>query len=734
MPRNRGNVDEAVVNGADGSAATAPQEADQSRSMYAEFNRELKDNVISEALETGLSRDEIFFDSMTERLEAVGELEVAERAAFYDSMGNKTVRIDGSGGDPRDADGILSIIVCDFHSSPDPTTVNAQDARRLFGYLVNFLSYAKSAALRANLAAGSPASGLAEIIAEAWDAIVKIKLILITNAIYSARTDAAHAGTIAGIPTTYNIWDLSRFHRYESAGQMREDLEINFQRDYGGSVPAIHASKNGNDLESYLMVIPGTQLANIYDKWGSRILESNIRSFLQARGKVNQGIRDTIVNDPAMFFSYNNGIAATADSVETEAGPNGLAILSAKNLQIVNGGQTTASLHAARRVSAASLSDVRVQMKLTVVPTERSSQVVPRIAEYANSQNKVSVADFFSNHPFHIRVEEYSRRVLAPAVEGTNRETKWFYERARGQYLVERAKRSITERRRFDIEFPKAQLFTKTDLAKIEFSFLCKPDTVSKGAQKNFGEFSKYIGSTWPKNDGQFDETWYRRLISKVLIFRYLEKTVPKQPWYPGGYRANIVTYAISKLVADAEEMKMLIDLDTVWRGQQVIDSLGGALLMSAEKAAQVLMTPILGIKNITEWAKKQACWENLRQHKIDYGPSLRDCLIAPEEAKQVQREGRRAEAELSGIEAQTKVVTDGAEYWSRLRAWGAETGNLSVREDGILKACAMVPMRLPSERQCIAAIEILQKARSLGYSDENEAVRVKIGSWNRHH
>lgn len=130
-------------------------------------------------------------------------------------------------------------------------------------------------------------------------------------------------------------------------------------------------------------------------------------------------------------------------------------------------------------------------MKLTVVPSERSYEVVPKISEYANSQNKVSVADFFSNHPFHVRIEEYSRRVLASAAEGSSRETKWFYERARGQYLVERAKRSDADRRRFDTNFPKTQFFAKTDLAKVEFSFRCKPDTVSKGAQKNFAEFSK---------------------------------------------------------------------------------------------------------------------------------------------------------------------------------------------------------------------------------------------------
>ena len=671
---------------------------------------------------------------MSERLEAAGEIETAERAAFEGSAEKKTIRIDGSGGNPLDSEGVLNVMICDFHESEEPVTINALAAKRMFGHLVNFLTFARQADWRMELKSGSPSAGLADTIATTWSSITKIKLFLITNAIHSARTDAVPAELLNDIPVTYNIWDLSRFHRYESSGQTREGLVINFMDDYGASVPALAASKQGEELESYLMVIPGSQLAEIYDKWGARLLESNVRSFLQARGKVNQGIRDTIKSEPEMFFSYNNGLSATADAVETENSPEGLRIISAKNLQIVNGGQTTASIHAAKRLSPESLKSVHVQMKLTVVPRTRSDEVVPKISENANSQNKVSAADFFSNHPFHIRTEEYSRRVLAPAAEGTNRETKWFYERARGQYLVQRAKCSDAERRRFDMEFPKAQYFSKTDLAKVEFSFRCKPETVSKGAQKNFSAFAAEIGEAWAKGGSHFDETWYRRLVAKLIVFRHLEKVVPKQEWYPGGYRANIVTYAIAKLVADAEAMHLLVDLDSVWKAQAVPYVLGAALLKAAESATTTLMQPILGIKNTTEWAKKQACWEGLRHRKAEYGPSFITCLVEPEEALAVVKEGRREAAIISGIEAQTKVISAGSDFWTKLRAWGSANQTLSPKEEGVVKACLMAAGRLPSEKQCIAALHILEKARETGYRDENEAPRIKISTFNREH
>lgn len=698
------------------------------------FYRNIRTEIMEEAAESAVTVTDVFFEKMAARLEACGEIETFDRASFDGFSGRKIVRVDGSGGDPRDAEGVLSVMICSFQESQEPITINGADVKRLFSYLANFLSAIHQTGFCSDLPKGSPSAGLADTIATAWDSITKIKLILITNAIYSARTDAVPAGKIGDIPATYNIWDLSRFYRYESSGQAREDLVINFEEDYGSSVPALAASNSGDDYESYLMVIPGAQLAEIYDKWGARLLESNVRSFLQARGKVNQGIRDTIKSEPTMFFSYNNGLSATADSVETRLGSHGLRLTSATNLQIVNGGQTTASIHAAKRLSPESLQEVYVQMKLTVVPNERSDEVVPKISQYANSQNKVSVADFFSNHPFHIRIEEYSRRVLAPAIENTNRETKWFYERARGQYLVERAKRSDAERRRFDMEFPKAQLFTKTDLAKAELSFRSMPDTVSKGAQKNFSAFSQQIGDLWTKSANRFDETWYRRLVAKLIVFRHLEKIVPRQDWYLGGYRANIVTYAIAKLVSDAEQLGLLIDLDEVWKSQAVPDELNQALLHAAREASAVLNEPILGMKNISEWAKKQPCWEILNNRKIQYGSSLRYCLVKQEEAKAVERDGRREAALVSGIEAQTKVVSEGGDYWSRLRAWGAANGKFSPKHDGILKICAMIPSRLPSERQCLAALEILERARLEGYRDVDDAPRVKISGWDRQH
>jgi hypothetical protein len=375
-----------------------------------------------------------------------------------------------------------------------------------------------------------------------------------------------------------------------------------------------------------------------------------------------------------------------------------------------------------------------LQIKLTVVPSDSSEQVVPNISKYANSQNKVSAADFFSNHPFHMRMEGYSRRVSAPPGPRMNRQTKWFYERARGQYQVEIAKLGGADRKRFNAEHPKTQLFAKTDLAKVELSFRMKPDTVSKGAQKNFAAFASEIGEAWAASDRKYEETWFKRLIAKVIIFRALEKAVPRQEWYPGGYRANIVTYGIAKLIHDVEDGGKVLDLDRVWNDQSVPEALMQCFLIACEASADVITATDSGIRNITEWAKKQACWSSVARAAVDYDGGLDDYLIEPQEARAAERDGRREEAMISGIEAQSKVVSLGSAFWEKLRDWTASNRSFSMKDDGILKACSQQERRLPSERQCILAVEILGRAREEGYVDDEETPRIRISGKVRSH
>lgn len=688
-------------------------------SDLGEFHHELIADIQGDADVLGLVTVEAFFEKVGELLTEAGELDGANRAYFEGGGASNPMRIDGYGGDPRDGDGVLSLVLCDFDLSEEVRVQNKEQIQRLLQRLYRFVVSSLKADFREQLEETSAGFGVADLIATTWKDVEKVKLIIVTNADFRARADAANVKDLDGRPVTLSVWDLKRLKQYMEQGQARANLIIDFDRDFGGSVPLLAASGSDSALESYLAVIPGKQLAAIYDKWGTRLLEANVRSFLQARGKVNQGIRNTIRDEPHMFFSYNNGLSATADAIEVEQGDHGQLLVRADNLQIVNGGQTTASLHAARKAFAEQLEQVHVQMKLTIVPREQSELVVPRISEYANSQNKVNAADFFANHPFHIRTEELSRKVLARGEDGY-RDTKWFYERARGQYADERGRRTIAERKKFDAEFPRSQFLTKTDLAKFENTWACLPHIVSLGAQKNFAEFAKHIGKRWGTEGAAFDELWFRRMIAKTIIFRATEKLVSGAEWYEGGYRANIVTYAIAKLVHDAEEREMVVDLDAVWRYQDVSSDLKAALLVAAAEAQDVITHPPEGVRNFSEWAKKQACWKGLEDRELIYPEEFDRVLISPDLANERAREARADKAVETSVEAELEVHRLGAAFWAEARNWARERGLLSPRENGVLETCAAIPNKMPSDKQCAIAMSALKKLQDEGFSHAN--------------
>ncbi|MDE1476006.1 AIPR family protein [Xenorhabdus bovienii] len=682
-----------------------------------EFHQHLIADVQGDADALGLVTVEAFFEKVGDLLTEAGEIDGASRAYLEGNYSRATLQLDGYGGDPRDSDGILSLILCDFDSNKGLRELHKKHIQKLSQRLYNFLSSSLKSDFRDQLEETSPGFGVADLICSTWNAIDKIKLIIVTNAIFRTRTDSVNVEELYGKSVTVSVWDLERLKRFMEQGQSRANPVIDFEQDFGGAIPCLPASGGDKALESYLVVIPGKQLAAIYDKWGPRLLEANVRSFLQIRGKVNKGIRDTIRDEPHMFFSYNNGLSATADSIEINQTSTGLYLTRADNLQIVNGGQTTASLHAARKIFAEQLTQVYVQLKLTIAPREQSEIVVPRISECANSQNKVNTADFFANHPFHIRTEELSRRILTPAGNDNYRETKWFYERARGQYADERNRRTQAERKKFDAEFPRSQFFTKTDLAKYENTWACLPHIVSLGAQKNFAEFAKTIGRRWGSDGVSFDDLWFKRMIAKVLIFRATEKLVSNADWYEGGYRANIVTYAIAKLVSDAGAYEMLIDLDSVWRYQKVSDELKTALLMAGHEAQNVITNPPNGIRNFSEWAKKQTCWQSLSERKLPYTKTFTQMLISPELAEEKVRETQANKALQNSVEAELKVFQLGASFWSDARNWARERGLLSPKEISIIEACAAIPHKMPSSKQCSIAISALKKLQSEGFS-----------------
>ena len=680
-----------------------------------EFAEDFRQRVLVAADAEGQFREDAFFDIACEYLMESGDLDTADRVAYrHPSRG---IRVDGYGGDPADAAGTLSLIGLDFSPLPNVGRLVGSQMDAIFQRMKRFVIQALRETWRNGLEETSPAFGLADLIALAWPGITKVRLILVSNRQLSERVDGRAAGVLEGKRVTYSVWDLRRLHRADTSSEP-EEMVIDLTNDFGGPLAILPAQDISDVHESYLAVIPGTVLAEIYDTWGPRLLEQNVRVFLQARSKVNRGIRDTLVHEPKMFFAYNNGITATAQGVDIRHDRGRLLLERMTNFQIVNGGQTTASIHTAMR-SGRDLSQTYVQMKLSVVDSKLATEVVPRISEYANSQNRIAASDFFANHPFHIRVESFSRRLYAPSAEGTFQQSKWFYERARGQYADARARKTRAQRRKFDIEYPRRQKFTKTDVAKFLSVWEGLPHIVSRGAQKNFAAFAGRIGVAWKKKKNDFNEEWYREVIAKAIVFRATERIVSAQSWYQGGFRANIVAYSIARISHEMGVRNRSVDFQGIWRRQEPGPVLRRTIAVMAKGVHDVLVDPPEGMRNVTEWAKKDLCWRRVRDVACPWLRGLEGELLSTGERQRAKRSARREQRMLNGIEAQIAVVNAGPEFWKDALEWGKREGLLSPTDINVFRAAARGGPRPPSEKQALRAVQALRRLQEAGCRQE---------------
>ena len=679
-----------------------------------EFFHDFRQELLAGAEANAAFQLSEFMEAVSRELIDTGFVEGFE---FCHYRAQRGMRVDGYW---FDDEGALDLYVADFESRAELESLTRTEVDAAFKRVTSFFEASLSKRLHEELEITSPEYGLARQIGDRKGLIRRLNLILASERALSDRIQTLDDGESAGVPTTYHVWDMSRLQRQRASRGHKEPLNLDLKQMFGMGIPCLPAHLGEDAYPSYLVVMPAEILADLYERYGGRLLEQNVRSFLQARAKVNQGIRATIRNEPQMFFAYNNGITATAQEVDVVQGRDGLEIVRIRDLQIVNGGQTTASLFHTRRSDKASLKRIFVQMKLSVIDSAESENVVPRISEYANTQNRVNAADFFSNHPFHIRMEDFSRRLWAPAQQGAQRETKWFYERARGQYADAQAKLTPADQRRFKAESPKSQMFAKTDLAKFENVWDEHPRWVNLGAQKNFAQFAKRIGKEWsssPNAADAFNEFYFRRAIARAIIFRATEKLVSEQPWYNGGYRANIVAYTIAVISEICRRESKSIDYGLIWNLQALPPSLISAIEDISTFVNQHLISPPQGISNISEWAKREACWTRIQADigSLELPDAFYGELVSSDEARAEKKDARKVQKLDNGINDQMRVIQIGASGWRRVREEGTRLKLLSEKEIGVLRVAEQIPTRLPTEKQSAVLIEILGRVEVEG-------------------
>ncbi|WP_059173220.1 AIPR family protein [Bacillus sp. FJAT-27445] len=690
-----------------------------------EFRKDFLEDIKADALATGEGSCASFVTTFARHLQEAEYL-LDFTSSYFEGTGkqNRKLRVDGYAYDEFDK--TMSLIIADYDVSDDERTLTKTQAVQLQNRLIYFIENALNTQLHQNVEMSRSCADLVDILREKRKEIRKYQLLIFTTANISATIKILESADIDGVPSECQIWNIERLFQLCGSDTGRHIIEINFKEHSENGIPCLEASGvSTNDFTSYLCIIPGTMLADIYDKYGSSLLEGNVRSFLSTKVAVNKKIRTTILQQPERFFAYNNGISATAMDVQFECTDQGLFLVSAKDFQIINGGQTTASLSSARYnyKDKANLSVIFVQMKLTVIERtfedDDATTLVQNISRSSNSQNKVSDADFFSTHPFHVQMERCSHRLGARGTGGLQFETKWFYERARGQYLQKQMRMTPSEKKKFLLQNPKNQLITKTDLAKVRNTWDGLPYIVSKGAQTNFTEFAQKISDAWDKDEGLlFGDKYFQESVALCLIFRYTETMIPRQSWYQQGYRANIVTYTIAFLhkLIKVQFPKKDLDLIGIWTRQTIPVAVQNVLIELSECVYDKLTDPKRIVENVTQWCKREGCWISVQSIEFELPNEIEDCLISQDEMRTVVRDAkvnRRIEID---ADIMTRVVEIRSDQWRQAMDFALRKRMVTPEEHTALRIACQLPMKLPTPSQSKKLIALLERLHEEGF------------------
>lgn len=407
------------------------------------------------------------------------------------------------------------------------------------------------------------------------------------------------------IVASIDVYDMNKLQKLLDEDSDNGTVAVDFREFVGGPLRCLQAPVKNEAFDTYLAIIPGDALASIYERFQSRILQKNLRNYLQASGKVNKGIQKSLREKPEKFLAFNNGITVTASSaVINENGQ--IEILN--DFQIVNGGQTTASLDYARRFIGVDITPVAVQAKIVVIDIESDPSFIDDVSNFANSQNKVKMSDFASRDSFQVALAELMRDNENLVYEWEDgRRNYWYYEAFRGGYKTELGQLNGKRRKKFERDFPKSQVVDKLELAKCENGWDGYPYFVCRGNDMNF---TAWVKRTKPQKRDAPDLNYCREIIGKVILWRCFLDLVKEQGF--SGFRSQISAIAYSNFVFLLEGRNLEIDLQKIWElghvPVELHDEIGNVIHFT-----QDLLTSLAGGEDPAQWAKKPISWEKIQ-------------------------------------------------------------------------------------------------------------------------
>ncbi|WP_413060855.1 AIPR family protein [Sphingomonas carotinifaciens] len=569
-----------------------------------EMSERMQDNALPYP-----SEELVFSEVVMRHMADVGITDEPNVCHFTGKVGNANLRLAGYAVS-EDFDN-LDLFVSLYIGADVPSPVSDNEVKQAAGQCLQFLTMCVEGKLAPKLDATNDAYEIATVIESCYASLDRIRIFVLTDRISKAKNFKSRE--VRSKTVSLEVMDLERLHRHWSEGKPRDELVVNFEELSGGALPCVYVPGQLTGYDYALAAIPAETLYALYEKFGPRLLEANVRSFLSATGKVNRGIRDTLRDDPEHFMAYNNGIVLIADEARLGRAADGSVGLSwLRGMQIVNGGQTTASIYfTKKKAPEVDLGRVRVPAKVIVLQTEDSSaeeQMISDISRYANSQNSVKQSDLSANKPFHVQFEKLADSTFLP--DGVGR---WFYERAAGSYNVLLAREGTTAAKLRNLKdaIPPARKMSKTDLARYYLAWAKRPHDVAYGTQKNFTRFMEDLAEEKLDIPDPLTVIWYKRLVAIAILYKAAQRLSRAKHFQQA--QANIAAYLVSVI---SDRLGSSINLDRIWDRQEISKELLAQLEVWAIEVEKALRADA-GRRMISEQAKRPECWNSVRSYSF---------------------------------------------------------------------------------------------------------------------
>lgn len=570
-----------------------------------EFYKEFQDEVLTYVKENSpISTNTAFKTLFLSYLTEAGETLVSDCMLVDFKKDSENMKLDGYAFSEYFRS--LTLLVSKYQAKPIPEKIKKTEIDKLLKKVLKFYKTCGTNDFEA-LEESSDGYQAYKFIKGHKADIETVNIILLTNdETIRYIPDDVHYGKIT---VRFDVWDIERLYQSVLGGTAVErQLVVKLRKKYGESLPLIKVKGDNEIYDCYIGVISGELLARIYETEGQDLIQKNVRSFLQAIGKVNKGIKVSLANEPQMFMAYNNEISTIAESIAVDEGRSSGDIVNITEItgwQIVNGGQTTASIYNAYKAKLP-LEQVNVQIKLSVIKQkDRAEEIIHNISKYANSQNKINMSDFNANDAYHVKMERLSRATPIPVAKGKSTDY-WFYERARGQYLVELNRQpTAAAKKEFKSRCPKNRCISKTVAAKCVMTYRGYPDIVSKGLETSFIYFSDMVSKGEVPEPS---EQSYIEMIAKVILFNSCDEIIKNLKF--GGFKAQQDYYTVAlfgKYYSD------LFDPLEIWNRQSINAETAKTIEELAYFVWNHFQNPTVPGVNIGQWCKKEECWELLQ-------------------------------------------------------------------------------------------------------------------------